>query len=112
MKVDVRDRFDPSGEPARLPTTIGEQDPILEVAGVSAFDILLRCDEIRRGGRPAGRRQLRRVTAANSRRLLDFADLSDEDFVREAHRLLLGRGASSAEFGAPSGRIGERLIAD
>jgi hypothetical protein len=30
-------------------------------------------------------------------RLLDFADLSDADFVREAHRVLLGRGPSLSE---------------
>jgi hypothetical protein len=30
-------------------------------------------------------------------RLLDFADLTDEAFVREAHRVLLGRSPSSAE---------------
>jgi hypothetical protein len=72
-------------------------DPILEVVGISKDEILRRCSEIRRGARNGGR--LRRPGAtvgvtSGGWRLLDFADLSDEDFVREAHRILLGRTAS------------------
>lgn len=81
-----------------------ESDPILEVTGLSAADILKRCDQIRRHDRPARLFSLGRpvVTAKplsvpDGWRLLDFADLGDDDFVRQAHRVLLGRSPSPAE---------------
>jgi hypothetical protein len=41
---------------------------------------------------------------SHARRLLDFADLGPADFVREAHRVLLGRSASPADL---ERRLGE-----
>jgi hypothetical protein len=82
-------------------------DPVLEVAGVSAAEILSRCSDLRREPRGAARRKPRRSDAGVSKsdwRLLDFADLSDEDFVQAAHRILLGRRSSPFELDR---RLGE-----
>ena len=59
-----------------------DEDPILEVCGVRAGEILRRCSE--RRGRTGWR-------------LIDFADLSDERFVRQAHLVLLARLPSPTE---------------
>jgi hypothetical protein len=78
-------------------------DAILEVTGVSAAEILQRCRELRGSSRtPARAASIRRALAwsapaPDARCLLDFADLGAADFVREAHRVLLGRRASSAD---------------
>ncbi len=75
-------------------------DPIFDVAGISSADILRRCDEIRRRGGSGENLAHARVdghAAPNDWRLLDFADLPDEDFVREAHRVLLARSPSRGE---------------
>jgi hypothetical protein len=79
-------------------------DPILEVTGIAAAEILRRCRELRESGRATAARPSVRPTAANTPgaargrwRLLDFADLGDTDFVRDAHRVLLGRSASPSD---------------
>ena len=87
------------------------QDPILDIAGVSAVEILTRCEEIRHGGRARGSvvRRHAAVTAPPAGwRLLDLADLSDADFVWEAHHLLLGRSPSPAEADRRLGDLSHR----
>jgi hypothetical protein len=95
-------------------------DPVLEVVGISAVEILARCGRIRNGQRPSGRQlpirlhshraPLVSVAPAHDDgwRLLDFADLSDVDFVWNAHRMLLGRSPSSAEVDRRVGDLHER----
>jgi hypothetical protein len=75
-----------------------EGDPIFLVVGVSAAEIIRRCRAARSGGR-SGRRPGRgnRPNELRGYRLVDFADLSNEDFVQAAHRILLGRPAAPSE---------------
>jgi hypothetical protein len=87
-----------------LPRAHERPDPVLEVTGTAAADILRRCGEIRKSnGLVAARPMLQRTVARmrlrarGGRRLLDFADLGNADFVRDAHRVLLGRSASPAD---------------
>jgi hypothetical protein len=70
-------------------------DDVFAVVGVSAAEIVARCRAVRRGEPINVRRRGERVT--NAYRLVDFADVSDEDFVQLAHRVLLGRPAAPAE---------------
>jgi hypothetical protein len=78
-------------------------DPVFEVTGVAAAEVVRRCVQTRGSHGSAPRRAIRqrvptaRVSARSGWRLLDFADLGDGDFVRDAHRVLLGRGASPAD---------------
>jgi hypothetical protein len=82
-------------------------DPVFEVVGIPAEEILRRCSERRRESRRGIRLPRRQVgPAKDAWRLLDFADLSDEDFVREAHRILLGRKASPSELERRLGELG------
>jgi len=79
-----------------------EADPVFEVTGVPAAEILRRCAAARAGhgsypiSIPKGS-----LVADNAERstwrLLDFADLSDTEFVQAAHVVLLGRLAYRAE---------------
>lgn len=92
-------------------TTVDEGDPIREVAGVSAAEILARCARIR--GVTAGSSEgsafhgfvLGRMTEVVEGsqqkvwRLSHFTDGSNEDFVRLAHVALLGRPATEKEIG-------------
>jgi hypothetical protein len=71
------------------------EDDVLAVVGVPAAEIVARCRAVRRGDRVDLRRRVTRGTAAY--RLVDFSDVSDEDFVQLAHRVLLGRPAAPAE---------------
>jgi hypothetical protein len=90
----------------------GRKDPIFEVTGVSSADILRRCREIRGSGSvrwsgsPTWGAGASRRPAHGSPRLLDFADLRPEDFVRETHRVLLGRSASPADLDRRLGELG------
>src|SRR5436305_15319561 len=97
-------------EGAGLSSTAADRDPILEVAGIAATEILDRCEEIRFHGYTRGDRERNLVTAEVTRgwRLLDFADLSDGDFVREAHRRLLGRSPSTTEAERRLRELGDR----
>jgi hypothetical protein len=102
MRSEVESRLDTTIASSAL-AAAAERDPILEVAGLSAADILKRCEEIRRHGRPARGFTFARPAmtidpvAPGGWRLLDFADLGDGDFVRQAHRVLLGRSPSPGE---------------
>jgi hypothetical protein len=96
MRSDTAQRLSASPSDPAAVQHPNETDPIFEVVGVPAAEILRRCREIRGGGRLHVR--LRSAgSAAESWRLLDFADISDKDFVFEAHRVLLGRTPSSSE---------------
>jgi hypothetical protein len=90
-------------------TTVGggtertEDDVLLAVVGVPAAEIVARCRAVRRGDPVDVRRRVTRGTAAY--RLVDFADVSDENFVQLAHRVLLGRPAAPAEVGRRLGDL-------
>lgn len=79
-----------------------EADPIFEVTGVAANEILRRCAALRAGLEPDGL-TLREVSPVEGNaerttwRLVDFADVSDADFVQTAHVVLLGRLPGDAE---------------
>jgi hypothetical protein len=86
----------------------GGPDPVLDVAGIAAAELIARIEQIRGGERPGvGRLPIRLHVGASltvsaglpvgGLCLLDLADLSDADFVWQAHRVLLGRAPSSAE---------------
>jgi hypothetical protein len=119
-RYDVVEQSSGSGAGAGfLPTESDHPDPVFEVTGIAAAEILRRCREIRGSdGSFAGRLSFQRAVsrmrtpAHQGRRLLDFADVGDADFVRDAHRVLLGRSASPAdldrrlrELGAGSSRM-------
>lgn len=77
-----------------------DRDSIFIVTGVSASEILARCDDLRSGnGRAASSLRLPRLRRApdSGPKLVDLADLSSEDFVRDAHKLLLGRPPAPPE---------------
>ena len=100
MKNHLGNALVASAEGSRLRPTVEERDPILAVAGVSSAEILRRCNEIRGLGRPSrgfSRRAANAGAAIGGWRLVDLADLSQADFVREAHRMFLGRRPSSTE---------------
>ncbi|MGE0224344.1 MAG: hypothetical protein AB7F35_24790 [Acetobacteraceae bacterium] len=80
------------------------QDPVLEVTGVPAADILRRCAQMRsrQGLAPAERAELvvPVVTETDGRtswRLVDFGEGTDAEFVHAAHRAILGRPPYDAE---------------
>lgn len=94
----------------RSATTAGA-DPIFEVTGVPAREILLRCSEIRHHGRHGiWLRSLRTHVAMDAPPsapcLLDLADLSDEDFIHAVHGVLLGRAPSPLEAARRVGELG------
>lgn len=74
-------------------------DPILEACGVPAAAILERCATLRGGGtwRRAGDGAAGLAAGRPAWRLVDFADLSDAEFVAAAHLALLGRPAYARE---------------
>jgi hypothetical protein len=83
---------------AAVPSSASLADPILDVAGIPAREILRRCAEIRRGHFGSPGLRVGDARGVDSRlRLLDFADLSDDEFVREVHRVLLGSDPSPPE---------------
>jgi hypothetical protein len=92
----VAESFNARPAGVAAPSDPGETDPVFEVVGVSAREIVQRCSEIRGGGRLRVRLRNNRE-AVSGCRLLDFADISDDDFVLEAHRVLLGRSPSVSE---------------
>lgn len=73
-------------------------DPVLEVTGVPAAELLRRVQDVREGRgpdlvRPAARGPER----IRHHRLVDFGDGTDEDFVEAVHLVLLGRRPTEPE---------------
>lgn len=62
-----------------------ESDPVFQVTGVAAAEILRRCASLRAGETTSRARPRTKWTLA------DFSAVSDVDFVRAAHVTLLGR---------------------
>lgn len=62
-----------------------ESDPVFQVTGVAAAEILRRCTSLRAGETTSRARARTKWTVA------DFSAASDVDFVRAAHVTLLGR---------------------
>jgi FkbM family methyltransferase len=71
---------------ARRSPGVTDADPIFEVTGVPAAEILDRCAELRATGTSAAQ-----TTAEPTWSLSDFTGVSDTEFVRAAHVILLGR---------------------
>lgn len=92
----VRHEFGHVGQADETSGTALVSDPILIVTGVGSSEILQRCQEIRHDGR-RGLVHIGGGEAPGCFRLLDFADLPAEQFVQEAHRILLGREASQSD---------------
>ena len=82
-------------------TLTASPDAVLEVTGVAATEILRRCEAVRAGRTGSADGVPRTSLVADETgmrwRLVDFADCSDDDFVRTAHLVLLGRRPSDAE---------------
>jgi len=79
-----------------------EADPILEVTGVAANEILRRCAALRAAAERDGMARwgvspVEGNAGRTTWRLVDFADVSDADFVQAAHVVLLGRLPGNAE---------------
>jgi hypothetical protein len=92
-----------------LSEATSESDPIVEVVGVSAAEILRRCAAVR-AARSEGNRLPSSgwVLATGSQRatwrLIDFADGADEEFIQAAYASLLCRLPSNGEL---TRRVGE-----
>ena len=87
---------------------VSHDDPVLEVTGVPAAEIRRRCAARRSGDgaavTPWYPTPVAAASDARAWRLVDFGDISDADFVRAAHVVLLGRRPSDAE---ATRRVGE-----
>jgi hypothetical protein len=94
---------------------VGHGDPVAVVTGVSADAILERCTEIRarrvtgaefdeptgaRGSQPMSR------TTPPARRFVELIQLSDADFVVQAHERLLGRSPRTVELTRRTEQLG------
>lgn len=87
----------------------GHDDAIFEVTGVTSSEILHRCAALRGGLKTNEFAASRASSTVSSEvratwRLVDFADLSEFDFVDAVHLVLLGRRPSDAE---RTGRIAQ-----
>lgn len=82
------------------------QDPVLEVTGVAAVEILRRCAERRAelglgagaGGIPMAQIVMPDLPARAAWRLVDLSEGGNEEFVVAAHLALLGRKPFHSEF--------------
>ena len=118
MRSEVESRLDTSVASSAL-AAAAERDPILEVAGLSAADILKRCDEIRRHGRPARGVSVARPAMTIDpvrRRTAGACSISPTSATqtssRQAHRVLLGRSPSPGRDEPPPTRPTRSLVAD
>jgi hypothetical protein len=73
-----------------------DRDAVFIVTGVSAPEIIERCAAVRSGAQPRSTGSERR-DRRSGHKLVDFADVSDEDFVRNVHKVLLGRPPAPPE---------------
>ncbi len=84
----------------------GRPDPVLEVTGIAAAEILRRCAARRAGGEgapvciipPVPRIEMPEPPERDAWRLLDLSEGSDAEFVVAAHLALLGRRPYEPEF--------------
>jgi hypothetical protein len=84
--IGARQRLVPRAVARRSPEGT-DSDPILEVTGIPAAEILDRCAELRATGMSTAGR----TSSPPSWTLADFSNVSDAEFVRAAHVVLLGR---------------------
>lgn len=78
-------------------TALDDRDLVFEVTGVPSVELLERINTARRHGFSCAPTEDRGASALDHWRLVDFGDGTNEQFVRDAHVVLLGRQVTQPE---------------